>query len=92
MTVNLTVISLLKSKNEIDSSAAELILGQAKVPGANLEEMETVLWDCVGGHRIVHKLIHGLHLPLAISILLHIPVVLKVFQVEELVLGSIIFK
>lgn len=92
MTINLTVIPLLEGKNKVNSSAAELILGEAEVPGASLEQMETVLWYCVRRHRWVHELVHGLHLPNAISIFLHIAVVLKIVHVQELVLGGIIFE
>ena len=92
MTINLTVIPLLEGKNEINSPTTELILGQAEVPGASLEKMETVLWNCVRSHRLVHEFIHGLHLPNAISVFLHIAVVLKVVHVQELVLGGIIFE
>lgn len=45
MTINLTVIPLLEGEDEINSSATELIFGQAEVPRANLEKMEAVLWD-----------------------------------------------
>jgi len=92
VTINLTIIPLLEGENEIDSSAAELILGEAEVPGASLEQMETVLWNCVRRYRRVHELVHGLHLPNTISIFLHIAVVLKVVHVQELVLGGIIFE
>ena len=81
MTVDLTVIPLLEGKNEINSSATELIFRQAEVPGANLEKMETILWNSVRRHRFVHEFIHGLHLPNTISVFLHVATVLKVVHV-----------
>ena len=92
MTIDLTIISLLESKDEIDSSAAQLILGKTEVPGAYLEEMEAVLGNLLRWHGFVHELVHGLHLPDTISVFLHVAIVLEVIHVQEFVLGCIIFE
>lgn len=54
MTVDFTVISLLYCENKVNSAAFKLILLEAEVLGANLEQMQDVfgdliLWD-IGVH------------------------------------------
>ena len=45
VTVDLSIVSLLQGKNEIDSTAFESLVIKTKVPCANLEQMQNVLWD-----------------------------------------------
>lgn len=45
MRINLSIISLFYSKNEIDSSTFEDVISQAKVPGADHEHVDYIGWD-----------------------------------------------
>lgn len=91
MTVDLTIVSLLNSEDKINSASFKCFLFEAEVPGAGLEQMQTVLRDVCFCHRWVHQLLHRLHLPFA-SFLDHEASGLELVNVEELVLSSIILK
>lgn len=91
MTVDLTIIPLLYSENEIDPTSLKCLLFKAEVPGAGLEQMQAVLREICLRHRGVHQLLHRLHLPFP-SFLDHEASGLELVKVEELVLSSIILK
>lgn len=90
MTIDFTIIPLFYSKNKVDSPTFEGLIIKTEIPGANLEKMEDVLWYVLD--LLVHQLIHGLHLPVTISVLLHETFLFKNFKIEKLVFGSIFFE
>lgn len=45
MAVDLTIIFVLDSENEIDAASFELILPETEIACANLEAMQQVLWN-----------------------------------------------
>ena len=81
VTVDFTIISLFKAKHEVDSSSFKPILLETEVPGANLEQMEAVLWERIPRKVIVHQLIHGFHFPLAVD-LFHVAVLSEIGLIE----------
>lgn len=91
MTVDLTIISLLEAKHEIDSSSLELFLLQAEIPGADLEQVKAVLWERISGKVLVHELIHSLHFPLATN-LFHVAVLSEIALIKEFMLDGIVLE
>ena len=92
MTVNLTIIPLLYSEDEIDPTPLKCFIVKSKVPGAYLEQMQTVLRDICLWHGWIHQLLHRLHLPFSFSIFRHEASRLELFEIKEAVLRSIILK
>ena len=87
MTIDFTVISLFNSENEINSSTFEGLIIESEIPGANLEKMQDVLGYIFD--FLVHQLIHSLHLPLSISVLLHETLLFENFDIKELIFRCI---
>ena len=86
MTVNFTIIPLFQAKYKVNSSAAQVVMLQIEVPSTNLKEMQGILWHLFIWDVGVHKLSHCLHLPVTLSILLHIALFLKNSFVKQLML------
>mmetsp|Transcript_9471 Transcript_9471/g.14522 ORF Transcript_9471/g.14522 Transcript_9471/m.14522 type:complete len:225 (-) Transcript_9471:210-884(-) len=84
VTVDLPVVLLLQSEDEVNATTGQRLIFKAEVPGADLEEMQTVLGD--GLHSFVHEFDHGLHLPGAIPLLLHEALDFEDVLIEEGVL------
>jgi len=90
VTINFTIIPLLDGKNKVDSPTFEGLIIKTEIPGANLEEMEDVLWHVLD--LLVHQSIHGLHCPVSVSVLLHESLLFENFNIEKLILGCIFFE
>jgi hypothetical protein len=90
VTINFTIIPLLDGKNKVDSPTFEGLIIKTEIPGANLEKMKDVLWHVLD--LFVHQLIHGLHLPVSISILLHETFLFENVNVEKLVFSGVFFE
>ena len=90
MTFNFTIIPLLEGRNEVDSPTFEGLIIKTEIPGANLEEMEDVLWHVLD--LLVHQSIHGLHCPVSVSVLLHESLLFENFNIEKLILCCIFFE
>lgn len=92
VTVDLTIVSLFEGKDEVDSSSVQRLLFKAEVPGACLEQVEAVLLDLLFWDTF-HQLLHGLHFPFAGSLILgHVTIILKIFNVKELIFGGKLFE
>ena len=91
MTVNFTIVSLFNGKNKVDSSAFQAVFVKSKVPAAHLEQMQAILWSLFLVNRR-HQFIHVFHNPFSIFVFFHEASGLKLFNVEELVFATVIFK
>jgi len=91
VTIDLTVVSLLDGKDEVDSPSFNLLSVEPKVPGTNLEQMEDILWNFVLWHIFMHQVLHFLHLAFS-ELLLHETLVDEQLLVVESFLSSIIFE
>ena len=93
MRVNLTIVTLLQSKNEIDSSTVKLVsVFEAKVPSAYLEQMEHVCRDVFSLDIVLHQLLHSLHSPFSLSFLNHVSFSFQEIFIKEFVFSGKLFK
>ena len=86
MTINLTIISLFHSKYEVNPSSLKFFILNTEVPSTNLEQMKYILWYIL--NIFIHDVLHGLHLPIIVSILFHESFFLQNIDIKELVLGG----
>ena len=69
--VDLSIVSLLDTEHEIDSSAAQYGIIDSEVPRRSLEAMENVGWDLFVFNVLFHHITHLLHGEFSLSVRFH---------------------
>jgi len=93
MTVYLSIISLFKSEDHVNSSASKIFFFEAEVAGTNLEKVQAILRNVFFFHIFIHKLFHGLHSPFVVTLVFfHKALILQNLLVKKAFFGGIFLK
>jgi len=87
--VDFTIVSLLNSEDEVDSTHLKMIFLKAEVPSLNLEHMNTIGWNL---NPRFHEVTHIFHSPFAFTVLFHEAFLLEDVKIEELLFGGILLE
>ena len=71
MRVDLSLVTLFNRKEKVHPPLVQILLLQPEVPRRHLENVQQVLGQVFRWNAVVHNVVHGLHLVVAISILFH---------------------
>ena len=71
MRVDFTIVSVLDAEHEVDTSTAQVVSLNAKVPSCNLKAVQNIAGNLFGVNTFVHDITQVAHLEVFVTIQFH---------------------